>query len=375
MPIKIPKTLPAFEALSRERVFVITNDRAEHQDIRPLKVAIVNLMPTTIDTETQLLRLLGNSPLQVDITFLRMGSHESKNAPPGHLEKFYISADEIIAMNIRFDGLIITGAPVETLPFEDVDYWNELVQVIDYSSANVFSAMHICWGAQAGLYRRYNIPKVALDKKLFGIYPHEVNEQYHALFRGFDDEFLAPQSRHTTIDRNAVAAEPRLTIQSETDEAGVFIATARAGREIYVTGHLEYDPLTLDREYRRDLAKGLLIEPPKNYYPDDDPSKTPVVRWRAHANLFFDNWLNYVYQGTPYNLEELNMDKMTLNVEGMSCDHCVKTVTGALSALTGVADIVINLKEKTVSFGYDPAQASLEVIKSAITEAGYSINT
>ncbi|MDR2477809.1 MAG: homoserine O-succinyltransferase [Treponema sp.] len=306
MPIKIPRDLPAYDAISKEGVFVMTSDRAEHQDIRPLKFAIVNLMPTTIDTEIQLLRLLGNSPLQVDITFLRMGSHESKNAPPGHLERFYISAEEIVSMNIRFDGLIITGAPVETLPFEAVDYWNELAAVIDYSAKNVFSTLHICWGAQAGLYRRYNIPKKPLDKKLFGIFPHGVNEQYHALFRGFDDEFLAPQSRHTTSDRAAIAAEPRLTIQSETGETGVFIVTAREGREVYVTGHLEYDPLTLDREYRRDIDRGLSIEIPKNYYPYNDPSQKPIVRWRAHANLFFDNWLNYVYQETPFDLAALN---------------------------------------------------------------------
>jgi len=234
-----------------------------------------------------------------------MSSHSSKNAPPGHLEKFYISAQEIICMKVRFDGLIITGAPVETLPFEEVDYWDELARIIDYSEKNVFSCLHICWGAQAGLYRRYKIPKKPLEKKLFGIFPHALNEQYHSLFRGFDDEFLAPQSRHTTCDYDAIKAEKRLTIQSETPETGVFIVTAREGREIYVTGHLEYDPLTLDREYRRDIDKGLLIEIPKNYYPDDDPSKTPIVRWRAHANLFFDNWLNYVYQETPYNLNEL----------------------------------------------------------------------
>jgi len=305
MPIKIPRALPAYDALSSEGVFVMTEDRAEHQDIRPLRVGIVNLMPTTIDTEIQLLRLLGNSPLQVDLTFLKMSSHTSKHAPPGHLEKFYTSAEKIICMKSRFDGLIITGAPVETLSFEEVDYWDELVKIIDYSEKNVFSVMHICWGAQAGLYRRYKIPKMPLEKKLFGIFPHAVNEQYHLLFRGFDDEFLAPQSRHTTCDRSAIAADPRLTIQSETCETGVFIATARGGREIYVTGHLEYDPLTLDREYRRDVSKGLAIEVPKNYYPDDDPSKTPVVRWRAHANLFFDNWLNYVYQETPFNLNEL----------------------------------------------------------------------
>jgi homoserine O-succinyltransferase len=308
MPIKIPKELPAYDALHREGVFVMPQDRAERQDIRPLKVGIVNLMPTTVTTEIQLLRLLGNSPLQVDLTFLRMGSHESKNAPQGHLEKFYINCEDIIATDTRFDGLIITGAPVETLPFEEVDYWDELAGVIDYSEKNVFSTLHICWGAQAGLYRRYNIQKKQLDKKLFGIFPHAVNEQFHVLFRGFDDEFLAPQSRHTTCDRAAIAAEPRLVIQSESAETGVFIATARDAREIYVTGHLEYDPLTLDAEYRRDLARGLSIEPPKNYYPDNDPSKAPVVRWRAHANLFFDNWLNYVYQETPFDLNELGGD-------------------------------------------------------------------
>jgi homoserine O-succinyltransferase len=305
MPIKIPPTLPAYNALSGERVFVITDDRAAHQDIRPLKVGIVNLMPTTIDTEIQLLRLLGNTPLQVDISFLRMGSHESRNAPPGHLEKFYLSAEEIVSLGLCFDGLIITGAPVETLPFEKVDYWDELVSIIDYSAAHVWSVMHICWGAQAGLYRRYGIPKRELPQKLFGIFPHQVNERHSPLFRGFDDEFLAPQSRHTACDRDAVAAEPALTIQSETGETGIFIATAREGREIYVTGHLEYDPLTLDKEYRRDLDRGLSIAIPKNYYPKDDPSLAPVVRWRAHAHLFFSNWLNYVYQGTPFDLEKL----------------------------------------------------------------------
>jgi homoserine O-succinyltransferase len=304
MPIKIPRALPAFDALSRERVFVMTDDRAEHQDIRPLKVAIANLMPTTVDTEIQLLRLLGNSPLQVDITLLRMESHDSKNAPPGHLERFYSDSSHL--QENRFDGLIITGAPVETLPFEEVDYWEELAGVIDYSEKNVFSTLHICWGAQAGLYRRYGIPKKPLEKKLFGVFPHGVNEKFAALFRGFDDEFLAPQSRHTASDRDAVAAEKRLTIQSETKETGVFIATAREGREIYVTGHLEYDPLTLDREYRRDLDRGLPIAIPQNYYPGNDPAQTPVVRWRAHAHLFFNNWLNYVYQETPFNLETLN---------------------------------------------------------------------
>ncbi|MDR3343250.1 MAG: homoserine O-succinyltransferase [Treponema sp.] len=303
MPIKIPVALPAYNALREEHVFVMADIRALHQDIRPLKVAIANLMPTTLDTEVQLLRLLSNTPLQVDITLLRMGSHASHNAPPGHLERFYSNSEKI--MHERFDGLIITGAPVETLAFEAVDYWDELAAVLDYTSKNVWSTLHICWGAQAGLYRRYGIPKKPLSQKLFGIFPHRVNEQHSALFRGFDDEFLAPQSRHTESDREAIAAEPALTIQSETAEAGVFIVTARDGREIYVTGHLEYDPLTLDREYRRDISKGLPIAVPQHYYPDDDPAKTPVVRWRAHAHLFFSNWLNYVYQETPYNLADL----------------------------------------------------------------------
>ena len=288
-----------------ERVFAMTDERAQAQDIRPLKVAIVNLMPTTVDTEIQLLRLLGNTPLQVDISFLRMQSHESRNAPQGHLEKFYTCAAEVMDNGYRYDGFIITGAPVETLPFEEVDYWDELSRLIDYTTAHTWSTLHICWGAQAALYRRYGIPKYELPKKLFGIFPHAVNERFSPLFRGFDDEFLAPQSRHTAVDRDAIAREPALTIQSETDEAGVFITTAREGREIYVSGHLEYDPLTLDREYRRDLDKNLPIDVPKNYYPGDDSSKAPVVRWRAHAHLFFSNWLNYVYQETPYDLGDL----------------------------------------------------------------------
>jgi homoserine O-succinyltransferase len=305
MPIRIPRALPAYDALGRENVFVMTEDRAARQDIRPLEVAIINLMPTTVDTEIQLLRLLGNTPLQVHITLLRMGSHNSKNAPPGHLEKFYLNSEK--ALHRRFDGLIITGAPVETLDFEDVDYWDELVKVIDYSTVNVFSTLHICWGAQAGLYRRYGVGKNPLPKKLFGIFPHGLSEKerHTPLFRGFDDEFLAPQSRHTECDRAAIKACPALSIVSETEESGLFIASARECREIYVTGHLEYDSLTLDREYRRDLSKGLSIEVPKNYYPGDDPSKEPLVRWRAHAHLFFSNWLNVVYQETPYDLEEL----------------------------------------------------------------------
>ncbi|MDR3283790.1 MAG: homoserine O-succinyltransferase [Treponema sp.] len=303
MPIRIPKTLPAYNSLREENVFVIADTRAARQDIRPLKVAIANLMPTTVDTEIQLLRLLSNTPLQVDITLVHMGSHESRNAPPGHLEKFYVSTEK--AMRTRYDGLIITGAPVETLPFEEVDYWNELASLLDYSKNNVWSTLHICWGAQAGLYWRYGIPKTGLSQKLFGIFAHGVNERHSPLFRGFDDEFLAPQSRHTESSGEAIAKTPALTIQSETPCGGVFIVTAREGREVYITGHLEYDPLTLDREYRRDLSKGLPITVPQNYYPGNDPSKAPLVRWRAHAHLFFSNWLNYVYQETPYDLSKL----------------------------------------------------------------------
>lgn len=303
MPIKIPKELPAYQTLVDERVFVISDERASHQDIRPLKVAIVNLMPTTVATEIQLLRLLGNSPIQVDITFLRMRSHESRNAPPGHLERFYIDSEHIL--NERFDGLIVTGAPVEMMDFESVDYWDELTAVLDYSKNNIWSILHICWGAQAGLYHHYGIPKTLLPQKVFGVFPHKINERRLSLFRGFDDEFLAPQSRYTESDREAIASNPALCIQSESPDVGIFIVTARDGREIYVTGHLEYDSLTLDNEYHRDIDKGLPIAIPKNYYPNNDPCAAPTCLWRAHAHLFFSNWINYVYQETPYNLADL----------------------------------------------------------------------
>jgi len=304
MPIKIPEALPAYDALRAENVFAMTEDRATHQDIRPLRIAIVNLMPTTTDTELQLLRLLGNTPIQVDVTLLRMGSHESRNAPPGHLDRFYVTLDDV--MHERFDGLIVTGAPVETLPFEEVDYWPELASLLDYAQKNVWSTLHICWGAQAGLFRRFGIGKRQLPAKLFGVFPHALNDRADPLFRGFDDEFLAPQSRHTESIAAEMRSCPGITIHAESPEAGVFIASARGGRDVYVTGHLEYDPLTLDREYKRDVGKGLDIAVPKNYYPDDDPSRAPVVRWRAHAHLFFSNWLNYrVYQETPYSLDNL----------------------------------------------------------------------
>jgi homoserine O-succinyltransferase len=303
MPINIPKSLPAYDALTEENVFAMTEAKAIHQDIRPIKIAIANLMPTTLDTEIQLLRLLGNSPLQVDITFLRMGSHQSHNAPPGHLERFYVNSKK--AMEEKFDGLIITGAPVETLPFEEVDYWDELSCVFDYSKKNVYSTMHICWGAQAGLYHHYGVPKIELPNKLFGVFAHNINERHTPLFRGFDDIFLAPQSRHTESSRTVIEAVSALTVQSATACGSPFIITARNGREIYVTGHLEYDVNTLDTEYKRDKGKGIAINVPCNYYPNNDTEKTPVVRWRAHAHLFFSNWLNFVYQESPYNLAEL----------------------------------------------------------------------
>ncbi|MDR2489814.1 MAG: homoserine O-succinyltransferase [Spirochaetaceae bacterium] len=303
MPIRIPRKLPAYEALTRENIFVMTEDRAKHQDIRPLDVAIVNLMPTTTDTELQFLRLLGNTPLQINISLLAMGSHEFSHAPPGHLERFYVTAKE--AMERRFDGMIITGAPVETLPFEQVDYWHELCDVFAYSRENVFSTLHICWGAQAALYYHYAVPKIDLPQKLFGVFSHNVNEKTSPLFRGFDDIFLAPQSRHTECERAALEENACLTIQSETPCGSPFIITGAQGREIYVTGHLEYDRYTLDKEYKRDTGKGLSIAPPLNYYPGNDPSQKPRMKWRAHAHLFFSNWLNFVYQTVPFKLRNL----------------------------------------------------------------------
>ncbi|GMO42608.1 MAG: homoserine O-succinyltransferase [Termitinemataceae bacterium] len=304
MPICINKELPAFSKLTGENVFVIPEDKALKQDIRPLKVAILNLMPTTLDTEIQLLRLLGNTPLQVDISLVNMSSHESRNAPPGHLERFYVNFNEVIDNN--YDGMIITGAPVETLPFEEVDYWDELKDVFDYSHKKVFSTLHICWGSQAGLYYRYGITKTELSNKLFGVFAHNVNEKTSPLFRGFDDYFLSPQSRHTESSREGIKANKNLKIQSCTPCGSPFIVTARGGREIYISGHLEYDTFTLDKEYKRDTAKGIKINVPTNYYLQDDPAKHPVVRWRAHAYLFFSNWINYVYQETPFNINDIS---------------------------------------------------------------------
>jgi homoserine O-succinyltransferase len=304
MPINIADDLPAVDTFKGENIFVMTESRACHQDIRPLKIAILNLMPTKIATETQLLRLLGNSPLQVDITLLHPGSYISKNTEPEHLFKFYNTFADI--REEKFDGLIITGAPVEQIPFEQVAYWEELCEIMDWSLHNVYSTLHICWGAQAGLYHHYGIPKYPLDKKLFGVFAHRVNSRNVKLFRGFDDVFHAPHSRHTEIRREDIERVESLELLSESEEAGVYIVGARNGRQVFVTGHSEYDPLTLKAEYDRDVRAGLPIEVPRSYYPEDDPARAPVVTWRSHASLLFSNWLNYyVYQETPYDLGEL----------------------------------------------------------------------
>jgi homoserine O-succinyltransferase len=266
-------------------------------------VGIANLMPTTVDTETQLLRLLSSSPLKIDISLLRMGSHRSTHAPPGHLEKFYINVDD--AMHERFDALIITGAPVETLPFEKVDYWSQLAETLDWARDNVFSTMHICWGAQAGLYRRYGIEKYELPAKLFGVFEHSYIKGFHPLFRGFDDVFWAPHSRYTQSDPLAIQREKRLTVLAQGEEAGILLVSTRDCRELYITGHLEYDTLTLDAEYQRDIKRGIKIAVPKNYYVEDNPEKGVLVRWRSAGTLLFRNWLNLVYQETPFDLSTL----------------------------------------------------------------------
>ena len=304
MPVRIPETLPARATLESENIFVMGEERARHQDIRPLRVAILNLMPTKIATETQLLRLLGNSPLQVEVTLLHTASHKSKNVPEEHLINHYKSFAQVRRQ--KFDGFIITGAPVEMLPFEEVDYWEELTEILNWAESNVFSMLYICWGAQAGLYHHFGIPKYNLPEKMFGVFPHHVFDRYHKLMRGFDDVFMAPHSRHTEIRRADIEQVPALQILAESDEAGVYIVASRDGRHIFVTGHSEYDPLTLKGEYERDLNKGLPIAVPANYFPGDDPVQTPQVRWRGHAALLFANWLNYfVYQVTPYNVREI----------------------------------------------------------------------
>lgn len=307
LPIRIPDNLPAASTLSNENIFVMSEHRAYAQDIRPLKVAILNLMPTKIATETQLLRLLGNTPLQVDITLLQSISHVSKNTPEAHLTTFYKTWEEI--KKERFDGMIITGAPVEDLDFEDVDYWDEMCQIMDWSTRHVYSTMHICWGAQAGLFYHYGIPKYHLPEKCFGVFPHQATRNYVRLLRGFDDVFYCPHSRHTEVHRDDIMACAELDMVAESEEAGVNIVRALNGRQIYIFGHFEYDALTLKAEYDRDVSRGLPIKIPRNYYPNDDPRQIPRVRWRSHANLLFANWLNYyVYQETPYDLRTLDSE-------------------------------------------------------------------
>lgn len=304
MPIKILNDLPAKKVLTGENIFVMTESRALKQDIRPLKILILNLMPKKITTETQLLRLLSNSPLQTEIELIRTSTHQSRNTPEEHLLAFYKSFNDI--KYNKYDGLIITGAPVEHLRFEDVDYWHELQQIMDWSQKNVTSTFHICWAAQAGLYHHYGIPKYDLDKKMFGIFKHKVLRKNTKILRGFDDYFYAPHSRHTGVAKEEITKIPELSVLAESPDAGVYIAASKGGKNFFVTGHSEYDAETLHEEYMRDLEKGLDIDMPVNYYPDNDPKQKPRVTWRAHATLLFTNWLNYyVYQATPYNLHEI----------------------------------------------------------------------
>ena len=306
MPLNLPDKLPAIDLLKEENIFVIDTSRARTQDIRPLKIVILNLMPLKITTETDLIRLLSNSPLQIEVSFMKLKSHTSKNTPIEHMKAFY--RDFADMSGEKFDGMIITGAPVEHLDFEEVNYWNEIQEIFNWTRTHVTSTLYICWAAQAGLYHHYGIPKYPLEKKMFGIFEHHVCEGFQKLpiFRGFDDVFFVPHSRHTEVCREDIERCPDLQIISESDESGVHIAMARGGREFFVTGHSEYAPYTLDTEYRRDLGKGLPIDMPKNYYRDNEPDKGPLVRWRSTANLLFSNWLNYyVYQETPYDINEI----------------------------------------------------------------------
>ena len=304
MPIRIPNDLPAAETLLQENIFVMHQNRAITQDIRPLEIVLLNLMPTKIATETQLSRVLGNTPLQVNLELLQMRSHESKNVSAGHMQAFYKTFDQI--KNRKFDGMVITGAPVENMEFEEVDYWQELCEIMEWSKTHVHSTFHICWGAQAGLYYHYGIQKHPLPEKLFGVYPHKRDYPKAILLRGFDDVFYAPHSRHTTVLREDIDKVWDLRIIASSDEAGVYIVQTKHGRQIFVTGHSEYDPETLKTEYLRDKSAGLPIHVPRNYFPGDDDTQEPLVRWRGHGNLLFSNWLNYfVYQTTPYDIMEI----------------------------------------------------------------------
>ena len=305
MPIKIPNELPATRTLEEENIFVITETRAITQDIRPLHILILNLMPTKIVTETQLARLLGNSPLQVELEFLQTATHKATHTPADHMITFYKTFDEI--RHQKFDGMIITGAPVELMEFEEVNYWDELCEIMEWTKTHVTSTFHICWGAQAGLYYHYGIKKYKLDKKMFGVFKHRTDYKKSILFRGFDDEFYAPHSRHTTVLKEEIEKVPELKILSTSDEAGVYVIATDKGKQIFVTGHSEYDADTLAKEYFRDKGKTSDVELPVNYFPDDDETKEPQNTWRAHANLLYTNWLNYfVYQTTPYDISEIN---------------------------------------------------------------------
>ena len=305
MPIKIPNDLPATQTLLNENIFAITETRAITQDIRPLKILVLNLMPTKITTETQLARLLGNTPLQVEMELIHTKTHESKNTPQDHMIAFYKTFDDIKSEN--YDGMIITGAPVEQMPFEEVEYWDELCEIMEWSKTHVTSVFHICWGAQAGLYYHYGIGKKALPEKMFGIFPHTVEYKNSMLFRGFDDEFMVPHSRHTTISREDVEDNPYLKILASSEEAGLYAIMSPKGRQIFIMGHSEYDAGTLKKEYLRDKNAGLPIKLPKNYFPDDDDTKEPLSTWRSHANLLYTNWLNYfVYQSTPYDIRTIS---------------------------------------------------------------------
>ena len=303
MPIKIPGDLPAAKTLREENIFVMDNERAETQNIRPLRILVLNLMPTKITTETQLARLLGNTPLQIEMDLLSV-HRIPKNTAKEHMIAFYQTFDDV--KKYFYDGMVITGAPVEQMPFEEVDYWQELCEIMKWSRSHVYSTLHICWGAQAGLYYHYGIEKIALEKKMFGIFRHRVTHKGSILFRGFDDVFLAPHSRHTSVNREQILAEPRLKILAESEEAGVYAVSTDGGRQIFITGHSEYDADTLAKEYFRDKNAGLPIELPKNYFPDDDDTGTPLCTWRSGANLLFSNWLNYfVYQATPYQVDTI----------------------------------------------------------------------
>ena len=304
MPLKLPDKLPAIEILKGENIFVMDTSRAMSQDIRPLRIVVLNLMPLKITTETDLIRLISNTPLQIDLKLMKLRSHTSKNTPVEHMRVFYKDFEYL--RDEKFDGLIVTGAPLEQLQFEEVSYWDELTGIFDWARTHVTSTLFICWAAQAALYHYYGVPKYPLEHKMSGIFRHTTIGEPVPIFRGFDDEFWAPHSRHSEVRRADIERVDGLKILSESDEAGVFLVSGRGGREFFMTGHMEYSPLTLDTEYRRDLGKGMDIDMPKHYYRDDDPTKQPLDRWRAHANLFYSNWLNYyVYQETPYNLQEI----------------------------------------------------------------------